>query len=139
MDSISIKGETGFIKIVFDEGYWFPEIKNFSDWYDVKTLIEVKSSDFHVNSTFWTCMAELRDFFQQITECNTTLQGTAILNAHESDIEITVTYGSRGQVNIKGKVSDWNNELKFEFLSDQSYIKNSIDEHQLIDKKYSRM
>jgi hypothetical protein len=139
MDEFTIKGETDFIKVTFEEIYGFPE--NICHWggYEVRSTLEIKSGNFKVKSTFWTSTGELFNFFQGLKECNTKLSGTATYNSYEGNLNIKASYNNIGHVNISGSFSEQNqfqNNLKFEFLSDQSFIKYSVDQLALIASKY---
>ena len=85
---------------------------------------------------------ELFNFFQGLKECNAKLSGTVIYNSYEGNLTINASYDNLGHVNISGSFSEQNqfdNNLEFEFLSDQSFIKYSVDELELIASKYGGM
>ena len=54
MDSFTIKGENGFIKITIDEVFEFPDRTCHWGGYDVKATAEIKSGNFYVKSSFYT-------------------------------------------------------------------------------------
>jgi hypothetical protein len=142
MDEFIIKGEADFIKITFDEIYGFPDKTCHWGGYEVRSTLEVKSGNFKVKSTLWTSTGELFNFFQGLKECNTKLSGTVIYNSYEGNLNIKASYDNLGHVNISGSFSEQNqfdNNLEFEFVSDQSFIKYSVDELELIVSKYGGM
>lgn len=142
MESFTIQGETDFITLVFEEVFGFPE--NTCPWggYDLRASIEIKSRGFHVKSTLYTATGEIFDFFQQLKNCNDKLTGIAKFMSYETNLEFTAEYDIAGHVNIKGRFSEQNqfdNELTFEFTTDQTFIRSSVDELSVIADKYGDM
>jgi len=142
MDTFAIKGQAGFIKITFDEVYGFPDSTCYWGGYDSKAALEISSINVQVKSTFFTSTGEIFEFFQKLKECNSKLTGTATYNSYEHDLSIAASYDELGHVNIVGKFKEqheFDYELKFEFTSDQSFIKYTVDELELIVDKYGDM
>ncbi|MCP2043399.1 hypothetical protein [Pontibacter sp. HSC-36F09] len=143
MEEFSIKGDNGnHLKISFQEVYGFPESTCNWGGYEVRSSIEIKSNNFMVKSTLWTSTGELHDFFKRLEACNKEIKGTANFTNYESNLEFVVTYDELGHVNIKGKFEEFtenDNELKFEFNSDQSYLSLTLEELRQIVKKYGNM
>jgi len=141
MDTFTLKQETDFITITFDEVYGFPNTTCNWGGYDVHARIEIKSGDFCANSKFYTSTGEIFDFFQQLKECNSKLTGTAIYNSYEHNLKLTASYDKLGHIDIKGIFSDnnQNNNLQFTMSTDQTFIQSTIKELELIVGKYGDM
>ncbi len=142
MDTFTIKGEADYVKITFDEVYGFPNTTSPWGGYDTRSTLEIKSGNFSVKSTLWTSTGEIFEFFQQLKDCNNKLAGTATYNSYEGNLHISASYDNLGHVNISGNFSEQNqfdNELQFEFHTDQSFIKYTIEELEFVANKYGDM
>ena len=142
METFTLRGESDFITITFEEVYGFPDTTCCWGGYDVRIKLEIKSGNFRVNSTLWTSTGELYDFLQRLKECNNKLAGAAIYNTYEGNLKLIATYDDLGHVNIKGRFSEQtelHNELQFEFSSDQTFIRLTIEELELVAIKYGDM
>jgi hypothetical protein len=139
METFTIKNEGDFVKITFDEVFGFPNTTSHWGGYDTKSTLEIKSGNFKVKSTLWTSTGEIFSFFQKLKDCNTQLAGTAYYSSCEDNLNISASYDNLGHVKISGRYSEQNqfdNELQFEFITDQSFIKYTIDELELVANKY---
>jgi hypothetical protein len=70
------------------------------------------------------------------------LKGEAYYNPYEGNFEMSVVYDNLGHINIKGKFSQQNqfdNQLQFNFLTDQTFIHTRVEELELIAKKYGNL
>lgn len=142
MESFTIKGEADFLTFTLTEVFGFPETTCHWGGYDLRTMLEIKSRGFYVKSVLYTSTGEIFKFFQQLKSCNKNLNATAKFISYGRNLELTVEYDTLGHVNIKGRFSEQNqfdNELKFEFTSDQTFIRSSVDELSLIADKYGDM
>jgi hypothetical protein len=142
VESFTIKGESDFLTLTFTEVFGFPETTCHWGGYDLRTMIEIKSRDFYVKSVLYTSTGEIYQFFQQLKSNNEKLSGTAKFISYEGNLDFTAVYDNLGHVNIKGRFSEQNqfdNELKFEFTSDQTFIRSTVDELSLIADKYGDM
>ncbi|MFN8361262.1 MAG: hypothetical protein U0264_15225 [Candidatus Kapaibacterium sp.] len=142
MESFTIKGESNFITLTFIEVFGFPETTCHWGGYDLRSEIEIKSSGFYVKSVLFTSTGEIYQFFQLLKSSNEKLRGAATFVSYEGNLDFIVEYDNRGHVNIKGSFSEQNlfeNELKFEFISDQTYIHSSLKELSLLADKYGDM
>lgn len=139
MDSFTIKGETDFLTLTFQEVFGFPDTTCHWGGYDLQAILEIKSSGFYVKSTLYTSTGEIFDFFQQLKNCNDKLKGTSTFTSYEGNLELTAAYDNAGHVSIKGKFSEqneFNNKLQFEFPSDQTYIRSTVADLEVIADKY---
>lgn len=130
------------MKVKFEEVYGFPDTTCHWGGYDTRATIEIKSNNFRVISTLYTSTGEIYQFTQQLKACNETLEGKAEFISYEGNLSIKAEYDNMGHVKISGFFNDQReleNELKFEFLSDQSYVKYAIQELDTIAMKYGAM
>lgn len=128
--------------MTFAEVFCFPETTCHWGGYDLSSIIEIKSRSFNVKSVLYTSTGQIYQFFQQLKSCNEKLSGTAKFVSYEGNLDFTAGYDNLGHVNIKGRFSEQNqfdNELKFEFTSDQTFIHSTVDELNLITDKYGDM
>lgn len=142
MESFTLKGENGYIKINLEQVFDFPN--NTCHWggYDAKANIEIQSGNFKVNSSFYTSTGEIFLFYNSLKENNDLLSGKVFYKNYEENTFITLTYDNIGHITIEGTFSEENefsNKLDFEFNTDQSYIKYTINELESIVKKYGGM
>lgn len=140
MEKFSIKGENGnYIKFSFQEVYGFPETTSHWGGYEVRANLEIKSGNFSVNSTLWVSTGEIYNFFKSLEDSNKNLNGKIKFENYERNLEFTVAYTELGHTILEGIYSElgqFENELKFEFSSDQSYLTGTIEELKLITMKY---
>lgn len=139
MEEFTIYAGADFVKVKLANVYGFPE--NTCHWggYDVRAEIEIKSGNFSVKSSFYISTGEIYDFSQELKQCYNTLSGIANLNSYEGNLKLVGEFDGIGHVNFKGYFSEHNeftNELKFEFVSDQTFIRSTLDELDEIVQKY---
>ena len=142
MNNFTIKGDHNFLSVTFSEVFGFPE--NTCHWggYEIKSLIEIKSGPFYLKSIFYTSTGEIYNLFKELKQCNSNLTGTINYVSFEGNLELKINYDNLGHVNVKGTFSeqnDFNNELQFEFLTDQTFISSSLIELEKISDKYGDM
>ena len=142
MIEFNLKGGNNFIKITLDEVFGFPENTCYWGGYDTKSILEIKSRGFQVNAILYTSTGELYEFYKKLKDCNTKLNGKIYYKSYEGSLELNLEYNEFGHVNISGifdEQNEYNNELKFEFISDQTFITKTINELELIAEKYGGM
>ncbi|RNI27878.1 hypothetical protein EFA69_17445 [Rufibacter immobilis] len=143
MEEFSMIGENGnYLKVKFQEVYGFPESTCHWGGYELRAAVDMKSGSFTANSTFWTSTGELYEFYKKLEACNEEVKGSADFANYEDNLKFTINYNNLGQVNITGNFntfSDLENELTFEFNSDQSYLKKTVGELKQIAGKYGNM
>ncbi|AHM59280.1 hypothetical protein D770_05065 [Flammeovirgaceae bacterium 311] len=67
------------------------------------------------------------------------LQGTVTYLTYEGNLDLQISYDNIGHAGVSGKFFEqgqYENELRFEFLSDQSYLNSTITELSQIINKY---
>ena len=140
MEKLLIKGESGsFIEIIYSEVYGFPENTSYFGGYEVSAKINIKSEGFSLNSDFYTSTGEIYTFFENLKICNKNLSGSTKYISYEDNLEIFISYDNLGHLKINGSFqtnSILNNKLIFEFISDQSYISETLNNFQPIINKY---
>ena len=142
MNSFTIKGNADFVKVDLIEVFGFPNETCHWGGYDVKAGIEIKSGNFHVKSTFYSSTGEFYQFYERIKNCNKHLSGKVIYKNYEENFFLIITYDNQGHVNISGTFSEENsycNKLDYEFNTDQSFIRYTIEELELLVDKYGDM
>ncbi len=143
MEEFSIIGDNGnYIKITFQEVYGFPESTSHWGGYELRAALGIKSGNFLVKSIFWTSTGELFEFYKKLEACNEELKGSVDFANYEANLEFNVKYDNMGHVNIEGRfyeLTELDNELKFEFTSDQSYMSITVGELKQIALKYGDM
>lgn len=141
MEGFTIKGDGSFIEVRFLNLFDFPGKTRMwgSGRYDVKAAIEVKSGNFNVKSILWTTTGDIYDLYQNLKNCNKVLCGEVFYISDCGELEFKIIYDNLGHVNISGKfveLSEFANELKFEFISDQTYVAGTLQEMAIIAQKY---
>jgi hypothetical protein len=142
MESFTLKGENGYIKIELEQVFDFPNRTCHWGGYDAKAKIKITSGNFKVNSSFYTSTGEIYLFYKSLKESNTFLSGQIFYKNYEENTLITLTYDNMGHVAIEGTFSEenqFNNKIDFEFNTDQSYIKYTLNELENIVNKYGGM
>ncbi|MHB8208138.1 WapI family immunity protein [Mucilaginibacter sp.] len=142
MEEFTLKGNGSYLKIELVEVYGFPESTSHSGGYDTKSIVEIYSDGFKVSSIVWISTGEIFEFYRSLKQTNQLLIGTAYLYHLEGNLECNATYGNDGHISIRGIFSKQNmldNQLKFHFESDQSYIQSTLIELEIITNKYGGM
>jgi hypothetical protein len=141
MEEFELKGENGIITVGIEKTFDFPNETCFKGGYECVVGIEIKVGSYSVKSSFYTSTGELYKFYEKLKTCQPELNGVAEFDSYEQCLELTVKY-------VSGKISIWgtyqenlgiDNKLEFEFNSDQSYFKNSVEQLERIFDKYGGM
>jgi hypothetical protein len=139
MDKFELIGNNGFIKIHLAKVLGFPEMTSTFGGYDSESIIEIKSSNYHIIGNLWITTGDIFNFYQELKKCQKMIQGIAHLDSYENNLQMAVCYNELGHVLIKGKFIEKyieNNCLEFELQSDQSFIFSTMIELEDIYKKY---
>ncbi len=137
MDKFELNGSDGRI-IIQIKDIWFPNTTCFAGGYDCLVEIEIKVKSYFVKSCFYTSTGEIFEFYKKLKTCQVALNGIAEFNSYEKNFELKAEYKS-GQIRLTGKYQEdfsVHNTLLFDFTSDQSYFKSSIEELEKIFTKY---
>lgn len=142
MEEFSIKGTGDFIRISFTKVYGFPDETCHWGGYDLRATLELQAGCFRVQDDFYTSTGEIYEFYEQLKLCNEQLNGLVKFQNYEANFEFTLEYDILGHVNVKGSFYDqtqFGNELRFEFNTDQSYIASTLIELKSLVEKYGDM
>lgn len=142
MDEFILKGGSDFLKISFQEVFGFPKVTSHFGGYDTKNTIEIISGDFSVKSTIWMTTGEIFEFYEKLVKCNDLIEGSIDFANYEHNLELNIQYDKAGHVTIKGTFNaqtEFDNLLKFHFVSDQSYIQSTLQQLRVITEKYGNM
>jgi len=142
MEKFKIAGNSDYLEIEFEEIFGFPNKTCHWGGYDSKNRISLKSGNFSVNTNFFSSTGEISLFYESLKSCNEKLEGIVNYKNYEGNLEINANYDNQGHVIISGNYcenTDLDNSLKFEFLSDQTFIKSTLEELQVIVQKYGGM
>ena len=140
MEQFTVHGENGsHIMISFEEVYGYPDTTCYWGGYEVRTRIKIKSGNFQVDSTLWTSTGEIHGLYESLKSCNSDLQGTVNFITYEGNLDLKIDYDNLGHAGISGRFFEqghFENELRFEFSSDQTYLNSTINELREIVDKY---
>ena len=139
MEKFVLKGGPDYLSLTIDKVYGFPDETSFKGGYEIRATVEVKSRSFSAISQFYSSTGELYSFYKQLKECNKMVSGAAEYVLYEGNFELRADYDQLGHVTISGALTEhneWDNELKFEFSTDQSYIRTTLTELDAIVAKY---
>lgn len=143
MESFTLKGGNGcYVKMILTDIFDFPLEKSFWGGYEAKVNIEIKSGNFHVHSSFHTSTGELAQFYHSLKNANKLLSGKVQYRNFEQNTFINLSYNHSGHITINGSFSEeneLNNQLDFEFQSDQSFLEFGLTELQNMATKYGEM
>jgi hypothetical protein len=141
MEVFELKGDNGSLIIRIDTVFGFPNETSFKGGYDCEVEVEINVASYFVKSNFSTSTGELFKFYEKLKTCQAILNGNVKFDSYESNLELTVKY-KFGKVGIYGKYQEnlaIENILEFNFDSDQSYLKKSVDQLERIINKYGGM
>ncbi len=139
-NGFTIKGENGnYLRIKILEVFNFPASTSHWGGYEIRALIQVKSGNFTVSESFYSTSGEIYRFWEAVKATNSSLSGKANYNNFEQNLSFSLIYDKIGHVEVTGSFSDYSNELHFEFITDQSFIQNTLLELDLIVEKYGDM
>ncbi|MBC6989817.1 hypothetical protein [Hymenobacter sp. BT491] len=142
MEEFTIRGGGDFLSLTLREVHGFPNSLGSWGGYDAYADIKIKVGGFRVSSTLYTSTAELSEFCTQLIKCNEQLSGVVRYTSCEGDLEFTAEYDLLGHVSIKGIFSEqtgFDNKLRFDFRTDQSYIQATIVEMKRLVARYGGM
>ncbi|MBO0321977.1 hypothetical protein J0X14_06695 [Muricauda sp. CAU 1633] len=141
MEKFELKGENGIITVRIEETFDFPNKTCFKGGYECTVGIEIRVGSYSLKSSFYTSTGELFKFYEKLNTCQSEMNGVAEFDSYEKNLELTVKYDF-GKILIWGNYQEnlaIDNKLEFEFNSDQSYFKNSIEQLERIFDKYGGM
>ncbi|WP_017413913.1 WapI family immunity protein [Clostridium tunisiense] len=138
MEEIVIGGYNSFIKFNIEEVYGFPNQTSYLGGYDAKGSVEVKSGDFYAKIEIWLTTKDFAMLYEQLNRCYQDISGEVKFISCECEVEFSLVFDNKGHISIKGMVSERmsENELKFDFGSDQSFMFQCLDQLKRFIKKY---
>ncbi len=142
LETFSIKNGQDFITVSFQEIFDFPNETCHWGGYDVYANVEIKSRGFYVKANYYTSTGELFNFYQELKNCNEKIAGTVKYVSYEAHLELTIEYDVTGRVSVNGTFSEhsqFENNLEFNFTTDQTFIRTTINELESIVDKYGDM
>ncbi len=141
MEEFKLEGENGIITIGIEKTFGFPNETCFKGGYECVAGIEIKVGSYSVKSNFYTSTGELFRFYEKLKICQIELKGIAEFVSYENNLKLTTKY-ELGKIGIWGKYQEnlaTDNILEFDYNSDQSYLKNSVEQLERIFDQYGGM
>jgi hypothetical protein len=136
-EKFSIHSEVNRISFHIDAVHGFPDTTFYKGGYDARCSIEIFSNSFSANGVIYISTAQFHDFYIQLKKANESLDGCASIDSYENDFNTKVTFDGLGHATIQGYYSKYEeNELKFQFDTDQTFIAETLRELSKIVDKY---
>lgn len=139
MEEFVIENGPDFLRISIKEVLGFPDSTSPFGGYDVKCNIDISSNGFGVTSDFWTSTGVFYELFDKLSACNKSLNGEIYFENFEHQLEFVIKYDTLGHASVQGSFSDSTNKLTFEFVTDQTFIQNTLRQLSAIVQKYGGM
>ena len=100
------------------------------DGYNLGCYLTIVSGCFQVCQQYYLSISNvLFSFAADLEKCCQSLSGQATYKyAWEDDFYFTVTIGKNGHATVNGKLLDPNNELSFDFETEQSYLSEALSQ-----------
>jgi len=130
MEGFDIKGDNGFIEFRLKSLLGPAYESDFPEQYDCLMKINLKISNYGVKGEFYTSTSEIRRFYTDLQVCHNKVSGEARYLTLDENIELCVKYKKKGHCEVKGRfIQDFmiDNRLTFEIVSDQSFMKYTVD------------
>lgn len=135
----SIEGPNGFIKIELAEVFGFPNHTSHWGGYDTRSKLTLKSRGISVNSALGLSTGEIYNFYRNLEETHAQLSGYTKFTYNEYHLWFGIQYDPVGHVIINGEFREdyrGNNSLKFEIITDQSYLIETLKDLKRIAHQY---
>ena len=139
METITISSETDFIKIKINRALGFPNKTCHWGGYEVECDLEIYSDGFAVKSNLYTSTGEFYNLFITLKKCYEDLKGEAHYISFEGNLRINFLFDKLGHITVKGEFSKQfihDNNLRFEFVTDQTFLSSTISDLELLYEKY---
>ncbi|MTE27274.1 WapI family immunity protein [Winogradskyella ouciana] len=137
MDEFEIKGSSGSIKIELVEVIGYPNNTHFDGGYDCNMKIAINVEDYSANSSFYATTNNLIKLRDDILQCYQMLDGEVIFFHRDSNLKMNLNFLKQGGVHIYGSFQKFlsiDNVLSFEFYSDQTFVKETLNQMTFLDK-----
>ena len=138
-DNFSIQAENGSFELTINDVFDYPEKTCYWGGYDTFSAVEIKSSNYTAKGQINISTGEIYEFYKQLQECYTTLEGKALLTSHEKNLEMIMTFNGKGHIKINGIFKAHHNianALFFELNTDQSYLHETLKSLKNVYRKY---
>lgn len=138
-DEFSIRGDHWAIKLTIDTVWDFPERTCSWGGYDTFCNISITSPHYAAKGQFPISTGEIYTFYEQLRTAYDRVFGSAALSSYEGNLQLHLTFNNQGHVRATGKFIAQNHidsELSFDFRTDQSFLKNTLQELGALYRKY---
>jgi hypothetical protein len=144
MNEVIITNGPDFLKLTIVEVHGFPKILSPFGGYDIECGLEIKSRGFSATGQIWSTTAVLHQLYEKLKDSNAQLTGEFNFdNNYERDLEFKIKYDDLGHVAVEGSFVEQHhngiNQLEFEFLSDQTFMQQTLLQLSTIVAKYGGM
>jgi hypothetical protein len=139
MDNFSIVAENGHLIFYYNQVIGFPDKVSPFGGYDVNGQLEIKCNNYFVKGKLKFTTGEIYNFFTQLKQVYSSLNGIAQFDSFESQLLFTLRLHKLGHTDIVGEYSEnlfSNTKLKFELLGDQTYLSKCIDDNKIVIDKF---
>lgn len=142
VDAFSIRGSDGYITIVFQEVFNFPEKTSVLGGYDVRGVIEIQCGtlgQYQAKGTLYFSTGQLFNLYNQLKDAYKSLHGEInFTNEYDKTLNVKLEFDDKGHCIVSGDFGELSHERKrlfFEINSDQTYFSSTIKElHSIVDK-----
>src|SRR6185437_2550987 len=131
-----------FLRIELDKVYGFPNETCHFGGYDTRSNIEIRVDGFSVLAQFYISTGNIFEFYKHLLTANDNLTGIVYLRGDENDLDCQIKYNDTGHVSVTGTFSShtyFGNSLEFDFISDQTYVRQTLIQLKVIVDKYGDM
>ena len=107
--------------------------------YDTQSIVEIKSSAYVAKGEIYISTGNIYNFYSEFKKCFESLKGEAKLESYEKNLILITSFDMYGHVNIRGEYRRYHgseNQLKFEFATDQTYLSETMSALTNLYKKY---
>ena len=131
-----------YISLSIEDLLGFPATTSWAGGYDGKGTLKIVSENYRYQGPLYFTTGELYGFYIELQKCYQTLKGSAILRNYESAFYMELTMDKLGKVACRGwskEMPSRSNRLEFEIDTDQTFIKQTIDDLEAVVKCFGDM
>ena len=129
--AFSMSGTDEFIELIIEEVWGFPDETSYGGGYGAKGSLKIRSAEYTVSAVHYFTTGELYGFSRELKKCYDSLNGIAVLENTERELELKCEFNRLGHVIISGSFKSnpgAHNKLIFEFKTDQTQVKESLSQ-----------
>lgn len=118
-----------YINMTIDEILGFPNALSYGGGYGAKGILNIRTGAYFVSAIHYFTTGELYRFSLELEKCYRRLNGIAILENVDRELELKCEFNKLGHVIVSGNFqadSSVNNILHFEIKTDQTQIKDTM-------------